>query len=173
MGPIHSVVWKLFYKGKLDQSDVAGALSLTKPLDCSFLDQLSESSFYGADAQGRTEFLDIRQNRLSYHLLGRKFCLHNLHTVHKVLVSRENCPQKILHEWHEVLCPLMPAILGVLQCIVIEILWSVDLGFQWNIFAYVETVAIKEKCCKKATHFSISIIEWMDAKKVMNEDWNG
>lgn len=122
MSPIHSVLWKLFYKEKLDQSDVAGTLSLTTPLYCYFLDQLSESSFYGANAQGRTEFPDFQQNRLSYHLLGRKFCLHNLHPVLKVLVSRENSPQKILHEWHEVLCPLMPAILVVLQCIIIEIL---------------------------------------------------
>lgn len=122
MSPIHSVIWKLFYKEKLDQSDVAGALSLTKPLDCSFLDQLPESSFYGADAQGRTEFPDIRQNRLSYHLLGRKFCIHNLHPVLKVLVSSENSPQKILHKWHEFFRPLMPDILVVLQCIIIEIL---------------------------------------------------
>ena len=66
----------------------------------------------------------------------------------------------------------MPSDLRLTQDIIIEILVFCDFSLQRDIFAHIKSAAVEQQCGQQAAHSAVSIIEGMNAEKVVDEHRN-
>ncbi|MPM79291.1 hypothetical protein SDC9_126324 [bioreactor metagenome] len=65
----------------------------------------------------------------------------------------------------------MPSYGCRLQDIVVHIFGLFNLRFQTDITPDYKAALIKQQCRQKAAHSAVSIVEWMDAEKIIDKYW--
>lgn len=113
--------------------------------------QLFDGSFHGGFAEGRAQFhevgfcdfSDLAIGSPADRFKGRELCSHQFHSLLKLPVGSQNGAQEVFDEGGRVFRALIPALLTLLQSVVVEILILGNLAFQGDIFSHHIAAAIE------------------------------
>ena len=89
----------------------------------------AQRSFHQAEAQSGAKLTDILLCKSADFLRGGlsdgfgcgKLCLYDGETILKIFVSGKDCAEKILDEGNYILSALVPVVLGLAQCRIIQV----------------------------------------------------
>ena len=162
----------------LFQAAVAGAFADAFFLEGAFGDEFAEGAFHGADGEGRAEGADVLLGEAADFLHGGLadgfqcglLGFDEGEAVVEIFVGGKDGPQKIADEGRRVVLLFVPADLTFAEGAVVEIFVFGDFGFEGNIFSDLETVLVEEQGGEEAAHASVSVIEGMNAQKIVNEN---
>ena len=162
----------------LFQAAVAGAFADAFFLEGAFGDEFAEGAFHGADGESRAEGADVLLGEAADFLHGGLadgfqcglLGFDEGEAVVEIFVGGKDGPQEVADEGCRVVLLFVPADLTFAEGAVVEIFVFGDFGFEGNIFSNLETVLVEEEGGEEAAHASVSVIEGMNAQKIVNEN---
>lgn len=144
------------------------------------LHQLFNGSLHRGFAEGRAQLHQIRLgdfsnltiSRPADRLKGGELCSYQFYPLLKLPVSGQNGAQEVLDKGGWVFYTFIPALLTLLQSVVVEILIPGNLAFQGDILSYHIAASVEQERGQQPAHAAVAVVEGMDAEEVVDEHRN-